>query len=57
MAEYEGLLDVADECIRQMEWARTLGRTDNPDRYWEPYPELTAAPDDWNPKETPNEGV
>lgn len=47
-------LAAADECIRQMEWALRLGtETAGPGFGPPPWPELTAAPDDWTPsKET-----
>lgn len=41
-------LAVADEVIRQMEWARRgphFAATDED----EPYPDLTLAPEDWSP--------
>jgi hypothetical protein len=51
---------LADECIRQMEWAReaTLVSVSEPGRDWaenrrehpDRYPALTTAPPDWRPK-------
>ena len=50
----EDWLAVADECIRQMEWARKEHGLDA--AVWWKSPQmrsLTLAPDDWSPDETP----
>ena len=39
-------LDVADECIRQMEWARAS----SPGKDYGRTPPLTLAPEDWKPQ-------
>jgi hypothetical protein len=46
---------LADECIRQMEWARrtvgaSFGSTPEDRAYLDEHYPLTAAPNDWKPK-------
>ena len=42
-------LEMADECIRQMEWAQSKGATYCPFCGGPPHAALTLAPEDWNP--------
>ena len=59
-AQWTEYAALADECIRQMEWAReaALVSVSEPGRDWaenrrehpDRYPSLTSAPDDWRPE-------